>query len=87
MRGTKDAPATIAAPPEPDEGIGGAHAMTTQNTRLASGEQAGRRPPVVSVEERRRRRQEAEASAKVTERMMAAAKVSRPARSEWEEEV
>ena len=59
----------------------------TQNTRLASGEQAGRRPPVVSVEERQRRREEAEASAKVTERMIAKAKAARPARSEWEEEV
>ena len=61
--------------------------MTTQNTRLASGEQAGRRPPIVSVEERRRRRQEAEASAKVTAEMIAKAKASRPRLGEWEEEV
>lgn len=86
MRGMKDAPPAIAAPAERDEGNRGAHAMP-QNTRLASGEQAGRRPPIVSVEERRRRRQEAEASAKVTAEMIAKAKASRPRLGEWEEEV
>ena len=86
MRGMKDAPPAIAAPAERDEGNRGAHAMP-QNTRLASGEQAGRRPPIVSVEERRRRRQEAEASAKVTAEMIAKAKASRPRLGEWEEEI
>ena len=60
----------------------------TQYTRPSIGERVEtRRPPVVSVEERQRRREEAEASAKVTERMIAKAKAARPARSEWEEEV
>ena len=58
-----------------------------QNTRLASGEQAGRRPPVVSGEELQRRREAAEASAKVTAEMIAKAKASRPRLGEWEEEV
>ena len=58
-----------------------------QNTRLASGEQAGRRPPVVSVKELQRRREAAEASAKVTAEMIAKAKASRPRLGEWEEEV
>lgn len=60
----------------------------TQYTRPSTGERVEtRRPPVVSDEELQRRREEAEASAKVTERMMASAKAARPARGEWEEEI